>query len=71
MISQYLFYILGGYYILAGLLGMGMYFIWITLRLRIKIYDFEELYGVRGARIISIIFGFLFLLLGYLSDLFL
>jgi len=69
MISQYAFYILGGYYILAGLFGMGMYLIWITLRLRIKIYDFEELYGAKGARIMSILFGCLFLLLGYLSDL--
>lgn len=69
MFSQYLFYILGAYYILAGILGMGMFFIWITLRLQIKVYDFENLYGHKGARIISILFGLLFLLLGYINDL--
>jgi hypothetical protein len=68
MFSQIIYYIIGGYFILAGVFGVGMYFLWITIRLRIKFYDLESLYGRTGARIICIIFGVLFLVFGYLSD---
>lgn len=66
MWSSYLYYVIGGYYILAGILGVGMYFIWITLRMRVKFYDLEELYGSTGARIFCIILGVMIILFKYL-----
>ena len=68
MIGDYIHYIIGGYFILAGILGVGMYFIWITLRFRIKFYDLESLYGRTGARIFCIILGIVIILFGYLIN---
>ncbi len=65
-----IYYIIGGYYVVAGILGVGMYFIWITFRFRIKIYDFQDLYGTIGARILCIILGILIALFGYIHSLF-
>ncbi|MCF7925977.1 MAG: hypothetical protein K9L74_00170 [Candidatus Izimaplasma sp.] len=68
MVSQYIYYIIGGYFLLAGFLGVGMYLIWITLRFRIKFYDLEALYGKTGARIICIILGLLIIAIGYIYN---
>lgn len=53
---------IGSYLILMGVLGVNLRIIWITLTFKIKIYDFEELYGRTPGRIFFIILGSLVLI---------
>lgn len=68
MWTDYIYYIVGAYFILAGVLGIGMYLIWITFRFRVKFYNLEELYGRTGARIFCVLLGILIILFKYLTD---
>lgn len=60
-VSDFIYMIIGGYLILMGLLGINLRLIWITVTLKIKIYDFEDLYGRTAARILFIIVGIMVL----------
>ncbi len=64
---DYIYYVIGGYFILAGILGTGMYLLWLTFSFRLKFYDLETLYGRTGARVFCIIFGILVVILKYLT----
>jgi len=60
--SDWIYILIGGYLIIMGLLGINLKIIWITFTLRIKFYDFEDLYGRTAGRIMFIILGGLILI---------
>ena len=47
------------YLLIMGLLGINLKVIWITLTLKVKVYDFEYLYGRTFGRILFIILALL------------
>ena len=42
------------YLLIMGILGINLKVIWLTITFRIKVYDFEYLYGKTFARILFI-----------------
>lgn len=60
--SDWIYGIIGGYLILMGILGVNLKLIWITFTLKIKFYDFEDLYGRTFGRILFIILGIMVLI---------
>lgn len=55
--ADYLYIALSVYFIVFGLLGTNMIVIWITMLLKVKVYDLEYLYGRTAARIVYILLG--------------
>lgn len=60
--SDLVYGIIGGYLILMGIIGLNLKVIWVTLTFKIKIYDFEYLYGRTFARILFVVLGGLVLI---------
>ena len=58
-VSDWIYAILIGYLVIMGILGINLRVIWLTITFRIKVYDFEYLYGRTFARILFIIIAIL------------
>ena len=59
---SWIYTIIGIYLILMGILGLNLKVIYLTLTFKIRVYDFEDLYGRTAGRIIFIFLGILFLI---------
>ena len=55
--GDYIYIAIALYFFIFGLLGTNMILIWITMLLKVKVYDLEYLYGRTAARIVYILFG--------------
>ncbi len=55
--SDWMYILLAAYLIIMGILGINLKVLWITFTLRVKVYDFEYLYGQTAARIMFILLG--------------
>ena len=58
----WIYTVIGVYLLLMGVLGINLKVIWITITFKIKVYDFEELYGRTPGRILFIFLGSLILI---------
>ncbi len=63
--SDWIYGIIGGYLVIMGILGINLKVIWITFTFRVKVYDFEYLYGRTLGRILFIVFGMMILVLHF------
>lgn len=64
--SDFIYGFLGVYLILMGVLGINLRVIWLSITFKIKVYDFEYLYGRTAARILFIILGIMILVFYFL-----
>jgi len=53
--ADWVYAILIGYLLLMAILGINLKVIWITIMLKVRFYDFEDLYGRTFARILFVI----------------
>lgn len=63
--TDWFYVLIAAYLIIMGLLGINLRIIWITITFKIKVYDFEDLYGRTAGRILFIILGVFILIFNF------